>query len=170
MSIFSGLILTSRSFISCFLEWAEGCFGVSHSSFDCLEAKEVTRLKAGECKVVAGSVFSHLNCSMNSSCRSVLATWLLSPGPRKELICQRLAVTAWWDASSVIVCREKQRRRFKNQPNQDQGRLHLSTKQDHRNCHTLLEHWSIEYCVLTQMLANTRGFKPWNKALCSRQP
>lgn len=95
MSIFSCLILTPRSFLSCFLERAEGCFGVSHSSFDCLEAKEVRRLKAGECKVVAGSVFSHLNCSMNSSCRSVLATWLLSPGPRKELICQRLAVTAW---------------------------------------------------------------------------
>lgn len=126
-------------------------------------------LKAGECRVVAGSVFSHLLCSMSCSRVSAVAAepWP-GVGPALPEPCSNSLMRCFF---SHYVRRETGRGDLKSkQSHQTQGWLHLCTKQDGRNCHALSDQRSVAPCVQPQIPANARCSEVWNKAQCSRQP
>lgn len=118
---------------------------------------------------MAGSVFSHLLCSRSCSCVSAIAA---EPWPRVGPALPEPRSDSLMRCSfSHYVQREAGRGALKSkQTKQTRGWLHLCTKQDGRNCHALLEHWSVPSLVQPQTPANTRCSRVWNKVQGSRQP
>lgn len=123
-SLRSSLILTLRSVLNCFLE--------------VLEAGQLRRLKAGDCKVVASSVFSHLHCSMSCHCNCTLEL-AAEPWPKVGPGLPKAFSDSWMRRLFSLSVRKETGGDLKiKHTNQKQDGLHLSTEQDCKHCHALL--------------------------------